>query len=126
MKRLAIVFGVQLLLAVGVAYGQRPAAPGNTGLSAVVSPGELKATPEMWFYDQAMRQYKDPKAQVRAKEEFRTRQRVLRLESMRWFGFSNSRPRASADPWHYDYSPQWVSSPGYFPSRWSGVVQSGW
>ncbi len=126
MKRLASVFAVQLLLSVGVALAQRPAPVSQSGLGTVVSPGELKATPEMWFYDQAMRQYKDPKAQVRAREEFRAEQRTRRLESMRWFGFSNSRPRASADPWHNDYSPQWVSNPGYFPGRWNGVAQSAW
>ncbi len=148
MKRLASVFAVQLLLSVGVALAENPApvnhtglggaekwrdapalipAPVNhTGLGVAVSSGELKVTPEMWFYDQAMRQYKDPKAQVRVREEFRTQQRIRRLESMRWFGFSNSRPRASADPFNYDYSPQWVSNPGYFPSRWNGVAQSAW
>ena len=47
----------------------------------------------MWFYDQAMRQYKDPKMAVRAKAEFRAQERMRRLESMKWFGFSNSRPR---------------------------------
>jgi hypothetical protein len=127
MKRLAIVFAAQLALSVGVARAADRSAPaGQTGLGAVVSTGELKATPEMWFYEQAMRQYKDPKAQVRAREEFRTQQRIRRLESMRWFGFSNSRPQASGDPWNYDYSPHWVSNPGYFPSRWNGVAQSAW
>jgi hypothetical protein len=126
MKRLVIVFAAQLLLSVGVAVAQKPASVGQTGLGAAVSPGELKATPEMWFYEQAMRQYKDPKAQVRAREEFRTEQRIRRLESMRWYGFSNSRPRANGDPMNADYSPQWVSNPGYYPSRWNGVAQSAW
>ena len=65
MKRLAIVFAVPLLLSAGIAFAQRPVPAGQTGLAASVSPGELKVTPEMWFYDQAMRVYKDPKMQVR-------------------------------------------------------------
>ena len=119
MKRLVIAFALPLLLVAGVARAERPAA--GLGIDAVVSPGELKATPEMWFYDQAMRQYKDPKMAVRAKAEFCAEQRMRRLESMKWFGFSNSRPRASSDPFHGDYSPGWTSNPGYYPSRWNGV-----
>ena len=105
-------------------HAEKPLSSG-LGLGTSVSPGELKATPEMWFYDQAMRQYKDPKMAVRARAEFRANQRQQRLESMKWFGFSNSRPRASSDPFHGDYSPGWASNPGYYPWRWNGVAQAG-
>jgi hypothetical protein len=91
--------------------------------NTIISSGEVKVTPDMWFYDQAMRQYKDPKAVVRAKADYKSQQRERRLESMKWYGLSNSRPRAAGDPWHSDYSPQWVSSPGFYPSRWNGVSQ---
>jgi hypothetical protein len=120
MKRLVIALALPLLLTAGAARADRPLA-GGLGVDSVVSPGDVKATPEMWFYDQSMRQYKDPKMAVRAKAEFRSEQRQRRLETMRWFGFSNSRPRASSDPFHGDYSPGWVSNPGYYPSRWNGV-----
>jgi hypothetical protein len=60
---------------------------------------------------------------VRANADLRAQQRQHRIESMKWFGFSNSRPRASSDPFHGDYSPGWVSSSGYYPSRWNGVNQ---
>jgi len=120
MKRLVIAFAVPLLLAAVVARAQRPG-PAGLGIHSVVSPGELKATPEMWFYDQAMRQYKDPKMAVRANAEFRADQRMHRLASMKWFGFSNSRPTASSDPYHGDYSPGWTANSGYYPWRWSGV-----
>jgi hypothetical protein len=123
MKRLAIALVLPLLLTVGTAQAQRPKDGGSSGLHSVVSPGELKATPEMWFYDQTMRQYKDPKMAVRAKAEYRSGQRQMRMESMRWFGFSNARPHASADPFHSDYAPGWVSNPGYYPMRWNGVGQ---
>ena len=122
MKRLLIAPAIVLLLLVVPVRAEKPT-PARMGLDSIVSPGELKATPEMWFYDQAMRQYKDPKMAVRARAEFRANQRQQRLESMRWFGFSNSRPRASSDPFHNDYSPGWVATPGYYPARWNGVNQ---
>ncbi len=124
MNRLAIVLALPLLLSGGVVRAERPLATG-LGLDSVVSSGDLKATPEMWFYDQAARQYRDPKLAVRAKAEFRTEQRLRRIESMKWFGMSNARPQASSDPYHGDYSPRWVSNPGYYPYRWNGVAQSG-
>ncbi len=124
MKRLLIVFALPVLLSGAIALAQRPAATG-LGLDSVVTPGELKATPEMWFYDQAARQYRDPKMAVRAKAEFRNDQRMRRIESMKWFGMSNSRPQANTDPYHGDYSPRWVSNPGYYPWRWNGVAQAG-
>jgi hypothetical protein len=114
------------------AAAEKPAAKTQPSTPAVVpgeikttmttiSPGELKATPEMWFYEQYMRQYQDPKMAVRANAEFRANQRQRRLEAMRWFGFSNSRPRVSADPFNGDYAPVWTSNNSAYPYRWSGV-----
>ncbi len=123
MKPLAFVLALPLFLTSGAAQAQRP--DSGLGLRSAVSPGELKATPEMWFYDQEMRQYNNPKFLVHARAEYRAWQRTRRLESMRWFGFSNSRPRASADPFNGDYSPHWTANAGYFPNRWNGVGQSG-
>jgi hypothetical protein len=119
MKRIIICSALFLLVAAPV-HAEKPASTG-LGLATVVSVGELQTTPDMWFYDQAMRQYKDPSAAVRAKADFRAQQRQRRLETMKWFGLSNLRPRATSDPMHSDYSPAWVASPGYYPSRWSGV-----
>ena len=59
----------------------------------------------MWFYQQAMRQYQDPKLAVRQAAELRGQQRQQRLAAMQWYGLSNSRPRASSDPFHGDYRP---------------------
>lgn len=122
MKRLAIGGVLFLLLAAAAVRAEKPIATG-VGSGGIVSPGELKATPEMWFYDQAMRQYRDPQMAVRAYADLRAQHRQRRIESMKWFGLSNSRPRASSDPFHNDYSAAWVASPGYYPARWSGVVQ---
>jgi hypothetical protein len=122
MMRLAISSAVLLLVFAAPLRAEKPVAAG-LGLNTVVSPGELKATPEMWFYDQAMRQYKDPQMAVRAKADLRAQQRERRTASMKWFGLSNTRPRASSDPFHNDYSAGWVASPGYYPLRWNGVSQ---
>ncbi len=120
MKTSAIMPALILLLATLPAQAAKPA-PTPLGSAATVSPGELKVTPEMWFYDQQMRQYQDPKMMVRQKAEFHAQQRMRRLESMRWFGFSNARPVASGDPIHGDYSPHWTSNSALYPLRWSGV-----
>jgi hypothetical protein len=121
MRRLAIGSALFLLFAMPV-HAEKPIAAGQ-GSGGMVSLGDLKATPEMWFYDQAMRQYQDPKMAVRAKAEFRAQQRQRRIESMKWFGFSNSRPRANSDPFNGDYSPGWVAHSSYYPSRWNGMNQ---
>ena len=122
MKRLAILLALPILLTTGGVRADRPSSPA-LGVDSASSLSEVKVTPEMWFYDQAMRHYRDPKMAVRANAEFRAEQRQLRLQSMKWFGLSNSRPRASSDPYHGDYSPGWVSNAGYYPWRWSGVGQ---
>jgi hypothetical protein len=124
MKRLTIALTLSLLLMAVAAQAERPVVAG-LGFDSAASPGELKPTPEMWFYEQAMRQHMDPKMAVRAQAEVRAEQRQRRLESMRWFGFSNTRPQASSDPFHGDYSPKWVANPGYYPARWNGVGQPG-
>jgi len=137
---LRVIFAITFsgLLITSSAWAQKPAAktqpaaPVVTGLAeksdiktqpmvTTVSPGELKATPEMWFYEQYMHQYQDPKMAVRANAEFRAEQRQRRLAAMQWFGFSNSRPRASVDPYNGDYSPGWSSNNSSYPYRWGGV-----
>lgn|GEM_PF-706722 len=84
-----------------------------------LSPGELSATPEMWFYEQALRQYQDPKTAVRQKAEFRVAERQRRLTSLKWYGISNARPRVGTDPVHGDFAPVWTSGNHYHPYRWS-------
>jgi hypothetical protein len=122
MKRLTIIWVLLLLLSAAPVHAERPLATG-LGFDVATSPGELKTTPEMWFYEQAVRQYQDPKMAVRAQAELRARQRQYRLESMKWFGLSNSRPRVSSDPFNGDYAPSWVANPGYYPMRWNGLSQ---
>lgn len=85
-----------------------------------ISLGELTPTPEMWFYEQALKEYRDPKSAVRRKAEFRAEQRQRRIASMEWFGYSNARPLANAD---YQFGPpsaQWSSNSSH-PLLWRGV-----
>ncbi len=84
-----------------------------------LSPGELSATPEMWFYEQALRQYQDPKTAVRQKAEFRVAERQRRLAALKWYGLSNARPRMGSDFVHGDPAASWTSGHAYYPNRWS-------
>jgi hypothetical protein len=96
-----------------------PPAPAPTAVPPS-SLSEIKATPEMWFYEQYMHEYKDPKNAVRANAAFAAQQRANRLAAMRWFGLSNSRPRISPDPINV-YPPAWSSNTPLQPNRWQAT-----
>jgi hypothetical protein len=119
MKWLPITLWIVLLLAAAPAFAKKPAAVAPV-FGGTISPGELTPTPEMWFYEQYMRQYMDPQMAVRQRAEFRADQRNYRIAARRWFGFSNLRPTASTDPYNSDYSPHWVGNNRVYPDRWSG------
>jgi len=85
---------------------------------------ELTATPEMWFYEQERRRYEDPNAMARARAALQTDQRAARLNALRWFGYSNSRPRAGTDPVNGSYAPRWVGN-GNLRNEWQGVNGAG-
>ena len=117
-------------IAIGVSLVVRPTVmpaladnPGGgvAGQSVGLSPGDIVATPEMWFYEQSLRRYQDPKVAVRQRAEFKANQRQGRIAARRWFGFSNARPSASTDPYHGDYSPRWSSNNVFNPFQWNGV-----
>jgi len=118
MKRFSIALATLLFVA-SPALAQGPAAA-QFGLSGRISTGELTPTPEMWFYEQYLRESKDPKSSVRKKAEFQAEQRRKRLAALKWFGFSNQRPQATSDPLYNDYSPRWTSNHASFPNRWCG------
>jgi hypothetical protein len=120
MRKFAIALSVLGALVAMPTLAQGPART-TTKSEKTISPGEVSATPEMWFYQQYMRQYEDPKMAVRHNAEFRAEQRANRLAAMQWFGFSNSRPRASSDPWHGDYSPMWTANNSWYSNRWVGA-----
>ena len=96
--------------------------PGDSRSSIHLSTSELAATPEMWFFEQYLREYRDSKAMLRKKAEFRVAERERRVTMLKWYGTSNSRPSAGSDPVHSEYSARWVSNNPYYPSRWAGYA----
>jgi hypothetical protein len=118
MKWLAIPSLFVFFLVVPAGAKSPTSQSGSAGIA--ISPGEVAATPDMWFYEQSLRQYNDPRSVIRQKAEFRTAERMRRLAALRWFGFSNSRPSVGIDPIHGDYGPFWSSGNVYQPFRWAG------
>jgi hypothetical protein len=126
MKRLSLLLIIIVCAKASSAVAQNPDDPfaaradkrsSSTVPAQIVSPGEVTATPEMWFYEQERLRYDDPQQTVRARAEYRATQRSRRLAALRWFGLSNSRPVVNSDPFHTTYSPRWVGN-GYLPSEW--------
>jgi hypothetical protein len=83
-----------------------------------VSPSQM--TPEMYLYLHEQRRNDDPKQAVRRKAELKTAQRNQRLAAQKWFGVSNARPMASAQPFMDLYSPRWIGN-GYNSFDWVGA-----
>lgn len=120
MKWLAIAVVLLLPLMAVTASAANPG-DATAGLGISISPGDVAATPDMWFYEQYLRQYQDPKLAVRRRAEFRADQRDKRLAAQRWFGVFNSRPTVGTEAYHSDYAPRWSSNNRYYPFRWQGV-----
>ena len=88
-----------------------------------MSLGELTRTPSMWLYQQQMAAYKDPQAAVRRRAEYIAWQREQRIAARKWYGYSNSRPRANHTPFMGYYSPAWVGTINE-PFAWPGYSSS--
>ncbi len=69
-----------------------------------------------WYYGPTGAQ-PEQKTLGRQKAELRAKQRLSRLSTMRWYGFSGSRPTAAALPFTTAYSPHWTR-PGGRPFGW--------
>ncbi len=69
-----------------------------------------------WYYGPTKNQ-PETKSLGRQKAELRARQRLARMESMRWYGFSASRPTAAGIPFTTMYAPAWTR-PGNRPFAW--------
>ena len=119
MKWLLIGFSLALPFVAVPALAEKP---DTTPIEpeSMISPGELAPTPEMWFYEEELRRYEDPKQAVRKKAEIRAATRMQRLTAMKWFGMSNQRPKAGVDPQHSDYAPFWTGNNRQYPFRWMG------
>jgi len=119
MRWLLAEFALVCLLNVTPASAESPSST-QVKFSGTISPGELTPTPEMWFYEQYLRQRQDPEFAVRQKAEFRADQRQNRMAARQWFGFSNLRPTSGTDVIYGDSGPRWTSNNGVYPNRWSG------
>ncbi|HEV7222374.1 MAG TPA: hypothetical protein VGN42_06700 [Pirellulales bacterium] len=138
MKKLALLAAAGAVLAAAQAQAQQPRNTTRLVPPAARAPRPQQAdaladgttsltqmTPEMWFYQQEMRRYDDPRAAVRRKAEYRAAQRQRRIAAMEWYGYSNSRPLANPTPFASGtYSPGWVSNNYRSPMEWSGGGRS--
>ena len=91
----------------------------------IVSPSEVNATPQMWFYEQSLAHYNDPKYAVRAAAEYKANQRRARMTATQWYGYSNSRPAMGMDPVDGPTQAQWIGN-GYQPTSWIAPSVSMW
>ena len=128
MRTLGIALFIVVLVSALPAVSQDKAAKSRctaTSLDSsqltILPTGSVEITPEMWFYEQQLREYLNPKLAVRRKAEFRARQRRHRIASMQWFGFSSLRPTASPDPWNGEYMSTWTGGEELHPYRWNGT-----
>ncbi|MFO0871722.1 MAG: hypothetical protein U0935_22590 [Pirellulales bacterium] len=74
-------------------------------------------------YDLPDRRRDEAREAIQRRAEFKAAQRGKRIATMKWFGYSNARPSASAAPFMGTYSPSWIGNGG-LPSYWSGA--NGW
>ena len=121
MKWLLFAFPV-VFLAASISTSATAADNRDQKATVSISPGQLSATPEMWFYEQSLQRYQDPMTGVRDKAEFRSAQRLRRIAALRWYGMSNSRPNLGVDTIHGDGGPHWTSGNINAPSQWNGSV----
>lgn len=127
MKSLIFVtIGLSLLM-VSPAFAQE--AMTSTSASQNISSGEsnitllpssVQATSEMWFYQQEEKKRLSPAQAVRRKAEFKSAQRRARIAAMKWYGYSNLRPKVSPDPINGNYSPFWAGNNRLSPYMWNG------
>jgi hypothetical protein len=153
MRRFSVACSLWIFLSCAVATAQQPAAtkqqplgtqqplvtkidrPPVTGLQAPAppppthfTPTTLSApavTPELWVYSQEQRRHDDPAQAVRRKAEFQAEQRMARLASLKWYGYSNSRPEAGMTPIMGTYSAGWGGN-GWNRYEWFGVGGVWW
>lgn len=111
MKRFLFPASLLLVAAIGpFAAAQQPANPVGANQQPTLSP-------EMWYYQQQLERFDDPKVAVRRNAEFQAQQRMARIEAMKWYGFSNARPSVSPTPFTSMYSAAWQSN-AHRPYAW--------
>lgn len=120
MKRLATAFSLTLALAAGVASAQEiKFVPENVDPPGkVVAPKEHTLTPEMYRYLSDLQRYGGPQDLTRQRAQREADLRKERLNAMRWYGYSNSRPYAAATPFTSSYGPRWTGNVRGNPMLW--------
>lgn len=119
MKWLPIGIALLIVLMTIPAQAQSPAENGSRmRFGGGITPGEVTATPEMWFYQEQMNRRDDPKEAVRRKAEFRTAQREARLAARQWFGISLMRPTTSTAIMNGESGAVWTGTDPLYPYRW--------
>jgi hypothetical protein len=104
MKGILLPASLVLVTAIGLdTAAQQPANRTGAGQQAGLSP-------EMWYYQQQVERYDDPKQAIRRNAEFQAQQRMARLEAMRWYGYSVARPTASPTPFTSKSSAGWYAN----------------
>lgn len=93
---------------VGGAYGQDTQNGAGQATLNTFSMGEITPTPEMWFYEQARRDYMDPQMMLRRKAESQARLRRDRIAARKWYGYSAARPNLAGSPMMGYYGPNWT------------------
>ena len=124
MKRFWIMLAVTLFVVPTANAQEKSSAGSNVVPNVNVSSGQVTATPEMWFYEQRLREYLDSKLAVRRVAEQKAAQRRARIAARKWYGYSNLRPVASPDPYNGNYSPAWGGNNSLYPNLWSGYGPS--
>ena len=109
-SRLSLVF----LLASGLTLGLFTAQPAAAQQDVQSEPAAA-AEEQDWYYGAENSQ--PTKSVGRLRIEQQAQRRAARLESMRWYGFSASRPTAAAMPFTTMYSPAWTRDGGR-PFAW--------
>ncbi len=109
-------FGACAATAVLVGTLAAPVSLGQEPDLAVPEPTQAAPGVDSWYYRSSPeRETVLTIAQQKAAQ--RAAQRMARLDAMRWYGFSNSRPTAASIPWTTMYAPAW-QQPGGRPFAW--------
>jgi len=115
MKRFALALSLSLSFCATAAMAQQPGTDPPLPELGEASP----STPEVWLYEQMVKRYDDPQFMVRKKAEFRATQRMTRIASRQWYGYSNLRPRSDPKPMSGWTATSWDRRTR-IPYQWSG------
>ena len=78
---------------------------------------EPASASDSWYGETAPQPKITPQMIIQQKAQVRAYQRIARIESMKWYGMSASRPLASSTPFAGVPSPRW-EMPGGRPFSW--------